>query len=56
MLQALEPRTRREADRGPLLAPRLEQLLERKLARLESRLTRLGLKNRAAAEKTPTSA
>lgn len=55
MLAALEPRMRREADRGPLLAPRLEKLLERKLVRLESRITRLGLKSRAVAEKASAS-
>ena len=55
MLQALEPRTRRETERGPLLTPRLEKLLERKLARLESRISQLGLKARAAPEKPPAS-
>ena len=52
MLQALEPRTRRQEDRGPILAPRREKLLDRKLARLENRIARLGgSKTRAAAEK-----
>jgi hypothetical protein len=52
MLQALEPRTRRQEDRGPILAPRMEKLLDRKLARLENRIARLGgTKTRAAAEK-----
>ena len=55
MLQALEPRMRRDAERGPLLTPRLEKLLERKLTRLESRLSRLGLKARASPEQTPVS-
>ena len=55
MLQALEPRMRRETERGPLLTPRLEKLLERKLARLESRISRLGLKARAAPEPPPAS-
>jgi hypothetical protein len=54
MLQALEPRTRRQEDRGPLLAPRMERLLDRKLARLESRLARLaGPKPRPAATEKP---
>jgi len=52
MLQALEPRTRRQEDRGPILAPRMEKLLDRKLARLESRIARLGSpRSRPAAEK-----
>ena len=52
MLQALEPRTRRQEDRGPMLPPRMEQLLDRKLARLETRIARLGPgKARPAAEK-----
>ena len=41
MLQALEPRTRKQEDRGPMLAPRMEKLLDRKMARLESRMARL---------------
>ena len=41
MLQALEPRTRQQEERGPLLAPRLERLLERKLARTKAELERL---------------
>jgi len=56
MLQALEPRTRQETDRGPWLAPRMEQLLERKLARLETRIARQGTKPRPAVEKAPASA
>jgi len=51
MLQALEPRTRRQEDRGPMLAPRMEQLLDRKLARLETRIARRGSKARVAADK-----
>ena len=52
MLQALEPRTRRQEDRGPMLAPRMEKLLDRKMARLESRIARLGgPRTRPAAEK-----
>lgn len=53
MLGALEPRTRRQEDRGPMLAPRMERLLERKMARLETRRARSGAKNRPAVEKTP---
>jgi len=56
MLGALEPRTRRQEDRGPMLAPRMERLLERKMARLETRIARLGAKNRPAVEKPPTKA
>ena len=51
MLQALEPRTRRQEERGPMLPPQMEKLLERKLARLESRIARLGVKVRPAPEK-----
>ena len=52
MLSALEPRTRRQEDRGPMLEPRMERLLERKVARLETRLARLGApKPRTAPEK-----
>jgi transposase-like protein len=51
MLQALEPRTRRQEDRGPMLDPRMEKLLERKMARLESRIARLGTKGRPVPEK-----
>ena len=52
MLQALEPRTRRQEERGPMLTPRMERLLDRKLARLETRLARLGpVKPRPATEK-----
>ena len=51
MLQALESRTRRQEERGPMLAPQMEKLLERKLARLESRIARLGGKARPAPEK-----
>ena len=50
MLQAMEPRSRRQEERGPILAPRMEKLLERKVARMESRLARL-VKPRAAPEK-----
>ncbi|MBU4460775.1 MAG: hypothetical protein KJ579_09430 [Verrucomicrobia bacterium] len=53
MLGALEPRTRRQEDRGPMLAPRMERLLERKLTRLETRIARLGGKSRPAVEKPP---
>jgi len=44
MLQALE-------HRGPMLDPRMEKLLERKMARLESRIARLGAKGRPVPEK-----
>ena len=49
--RCLEPRTRREADRGPWLHPRLEKMLERKLNRLELRLAKLGPNSRTPAEK-----
>ena len=42
MLGALEPRTRRQEDRGPMLDPRMEKLLDRKMVRLETRIARLG--------------
>ena len=51
MLQALEPRTRKQEDRGPMLAPRMEKLLDRKMARLESRIARMGPGKPRAAEK-----
>jgi hypothetical protein len=52
MLTALEPRTRKQEERGPMLAPRMEKLLDRKLARLEMRIARqAGTKARPAAEK-----
>lgn len=51
MLRALEPRTRRQEERGPMLAPPMEKLLERKLERLESRIARLGVKARPTPEK-----
>ena len=44
LLGALEPRTRRQEDRGPLLDPRMEKLLGRKLVRLETRIARLGVR------------
>ena len=51
MLTALEPRLLRPEERGPMLGPRMEQLLERKVARLENRIARLGSKARPAPEK-----
>lgn len=50
MLQALEPRTRKQEDRGPMLAPRMERLLDRKLTRLEARLSKVS-RPRSAPEK-----
>lgn len=48
MLKALEPRTREEEEKGPILGPRLQQLLERKaisrsgkMIRFQERLARL---------------
>ena len=55
MLKALEPRTRRQEDRGPILADRLQKMLERKTTLLSSRMARLSGKSaKAAPEKTPT--
>lgn len=52
MLQALEPRTRKQEERGPMLPPRMEKLLDRKMARLESRIARMSPnKSRAVTEK-----
>lgn len=45
MLQVLEP-TRRQRESGPMLSARMEQMLERKVARLSSRITRLSPKAR----------
>lgn len=56
MLSALEPRTRRQEDRGPILDPRMEKLLDRKLARMESRIARLGTRARGMPEKPAASA
>lgn len=54
MLKALEPRTRRQEDRGPILADRLQKMLERKTTLLGSRMARLsGKPAKAAPEKTP---
>lgn len=53
MLQALEPRTRKQEDRGPMLAPRMEKLLDRKMARLESRIARLGAPRARSAPEKP---
>jgi transposase-like protein len=50
MLAALAPRGRRTEERGPWLHPRLEQMLDRKLNRLEQRLARLGPKSRSPTE------
>ena len=55
MLKALEPRTRRQEDRGPILADRLQKMLERKTALLGNRLARLsGKPAKTAPEKAPT--
>lgn len=51
MLGALEPRTRRQEERGPMLDPRMEQLLERKVTRLQTRLARMGGKSRPGPQK-----
>ena len=56
MLTALEPRTRRQEDRGPMLDPKMERLLERKLVRLETRIARLGVRSRPATEKPAANA
>ena len=54
MLKALEPRTRRQEDRGPILADRLQKMLERKTTLLGSRMARLsGKPAKTAPEKTP---
>ena len=54
MLKAFEPRTRRQEDRGPILADRLQKMLERKTTLLGSRMARLsGKPAKAAPEKTP---
>lgn len=53
MLAALEPRTRRQEDRGPLLDPKMEKLLEQRMVRLESRITRLGARGRTGSAKPP---
>ena len=55
MLKALEPRTRRQEDRGPILADRLQKMLERKTTLLGSRMARLASKPaKTAPEKAPT--
>ena len=47
MLEALKPRTRRDAERGPALGPKLEKLLKKatqrqlKLSKLERRLEKI---------------
>ena len=53
MLKALEPRTRRQEDRGPILTDRLQKMLERKAALLGNRMARLnqGKPTKTAAEK-----
>jgi len=59
MLKALEPRTRREEDRGPILADRLQRMLERKSVLLGNRMARLGSPGRPPKlekEKAPASA
>ena len=55
MLKALEPRTRRQEDRGPILTDRLQKMLERKTALLGNRLARLsGKPGKAPAPEKPT--
>ena len=59
MLTTLEPRTRRQEDRGPILADRLQRMLERKAMMLGSRMARLnnpGRPPKGPPEKTPASA
>ena len=56
ILGALEPRSRRQEDRGPLLDPRMEKLLTRKLARMETRMVRLGGRRGSTLEKPPATA
>ena len=52
MLQALEPRTRRQEERGPMLDSRMERLLDRKAARLQNRIAKLASKAKPAPEAT----
>ena len=55
LLTALEPRTRRQEGRGPMLADRLQKMLERKTALLGNRLARLsGKPAKASAPEKPT--
>lgn len=58
MLKALEPRTRRQEDRGPILADRLQRMLERKALMLGNRMARLntGRPPKSAQEKPPAGA
>ena len=58
MLKALEPRTRRQEDRGPILADRLQRMLERKALMLGNRMARLntGRPLKSAQEKPPAGA
>ena len=51
MLQALEPQSRRQEERGPMLPPQMEKLLERKTVRLTTRIARLGPKPKPDPEK-----
>ena len=56
MMEALEPRTRKEEDRGPALSPRMEKLLARtekrtaRLSKFEKRLERIQQKAAEAEE------
>jgi hypothetical protein len=58
MLKALEPRTRRQEDRGPILGDRLQRMLERKALMLGNRMARLntGRPPKNAQEKPPAGA
>lgn len=54
MLGALEPRTRRQEERGPMLDARMATLLDRKAARLQNRIAKLASKAKPAAEAPAT--
>jgi transposase-like protein len=59
MLTTLEPRTRRQEDRGPILADRLQRMLERKAMMLGNRMARLnspGRPPKGAQDKAPANA
>ena len=59
MLKALEPRTRRQEDRGPILGDRLQRMLERKALTLGNRMARMTGNSKppkGAQEKPPANA
>ena len=58
MLTTLEPRTRRQEDRGPILADRLQRMLERKAMMLSSRMAKLntGRPPKGPPDKAPAAA